>query len=107
MIFQFKWFQEECSPFVLKFILFIGYWPVSLEKNNVLAYNAKTGAVTAQLLSAAKPIQTFKPPPMLVHHGLSPNWEETPWKCFLATGLNNYLFVHIYMRKRRRRSAAR
>ena len=31
-ILQFKWFQEECSLFVLKLILFIGYWPASLEK---------------------------------------------------------------------------
>ena len=58
---QFKWFQEECSPLVLQLILFIGYWPASLEKKTVFAYNAKTRAVTAQLMSATKPIRTFKP----------------------------------------------
>ena len=45
------------------------------------AYNAKTGAVTAQLMSATKPIRTFNPSPVPVR--------------FLASGLNNDLFVHI------------
>ena len=32
---------------------------------------------------------------MPVHPGLSPTWAETPKTCFLASGLNNDLFVHI------------
>ena len=75
-------------------------------RKNVFAYNAKTGAVTAQFMSATKPIQTFKPSPVPVHPGLSPIWAETPKICFLASGINNDLFC-AYMRKRRRRSAAR
>ena len=69
------------------------------RKNNVFAYNAKTGAVTAQLMSATKPIRTFKPSPVPVHPGLSPTWAETPKTCFLASGLNNDLFVHICVNK--------
>ena len=53
------------------------------------------GAVTAQLMSATKPIRTFKSSPMPVHPDLSPTWAETPKTCFLASGLNNDLFVHI------------
>ena len=67
------------------------------RKNNVFAYNAKTGAVTAQLMIATKSIRTLKPSPVPVHPGLSPDptWAETPKTCFLASGLNNDLFVHI------------
>ena len=35
------------------------------------------------------------PSPMPVHPGLSPTWAETPKSCFLASGLNNDLFLHI------------
>ena len=76
------------------------------RKNNVFAYNAKTGAVTAQLMRALKPILTFKLSPVPVHPGLSPTWAETPKTCCLASGLNNDLFC-AYMRKRRHRSALR
>ena len=79
-----------------------------LRKKTVFAYNAKTGAVTSQLINATKPIRTLKQYPVPVHPGLSPiaTWAETPKTCFLASGLNNDLFC-AYMRKQRRRSAAR
>ena len=94
LISTFVFASKEVVPYVLS------------VKNNVFAYNAKTGAVTAQLLSTTKPIRTFKPSSVPVHTGLSPNWAETPKTCFLASGLNNDLFC-AYMRKRSHRSAAR
>ena len=55
----------------------------------------ENGVVTAQLMSATKPIRTFAPSPVPVHSGLSSTWAETPKTCFLASGLNNDLFCLV------------
>ena len=57
---------------------FIGNCPASLEKKTVFANHAKTGAVTAHLMSATKIVGKSRILPSIVsvHPCLSPNWAE-------------------------------
>ena len=76
---------------------FIGNCPASLEKKTVFANHAKTGAVTAHLMSATKVLGKSRILPSIVsvQPGLLPNWVEfRPKTCLLASGLNNDFF-HI------------
>ena len=49
-----------------------------IRKRTVFAYNAKTGAISAQLMSATKIVgkSRFLPSSVSVHPGLSPAWVE-------------------------------
>ena len=65
---QSKWVQEECSHF---------HWLLThlIRKKTVFANHTKTGAVTAQLMSATKIVGKSRllPSIVFVHPGLSPN----------------------------------
>ena len=98
---QSKWVEEECSH--LHCIL-----THLIRKKAVFANHTKTGAVTAQLMSATKIEEKLRllPSIVFVHPGLSPIGRYSALKtCFLASGPNNDFFA--YMRKHRRRPAMR
>ena len=65
---QSKWVQEECSHF---------HWLLThlIRKKTVFANHTKTGAVTAQLMSATKIVGKSRllPSIVFVHPDLSPN----------------------------------
>ena len=65
---------------------------------NCPANHAKTGAVTAHLMSATKIVGKSRILPSIVsvHPGLSPNCAEyfALETCFLASGLNNDFFIY-------------
>ena len=66
-----KWVQEECSHFH-------GLFTQLIRKKTVFANHTKTGAVTAQLMSATKIVgkSCLLPSIVFVHPALSPNCAE-------------------------------
>ena len=86
-----KWVQEECSHF---------HWLLThlVRKNTVFANHTKTGAVSAQLMSATKKEEKHRllPSIVFVHLGLSPNLAEFRPKDMLSRfGAQNDFFLHI------------